>query len=307
MTLPASTITLIAITAVLVVVVLAIFLVVLRRLRARRDRILLELGSKPELVQDRAFNRLAMARQEAQVLGRTGSDTSRAQELIAQSQGAFDTHQYARSYELAQSAHESLVNARGRSAPPAGSVPPPFGPTAPAPPSSAAPKEVSTSPPAPAPLPRNRAESQFQLHLLEQEVATARQDRPKQGGTLAAISLQAEAQSAFDGGEFTEAFRLALKARRSLGGKVESLAPPHRAPSSGAPAPSAASPLDPSATAEQAAAANRCTSCGYPTLPDDTFCRGCGTPLSPRTCPSCGGPRRPADTFCGRCGASFGT
>ena len=62
MTLSGSVLILIAIAAILVVVVVAIFLVVLRRLRAKRDRILNELGAKPALVQDRAFNRLAMAR-----------------------------------------------------------------------------------------------------------------------------------------------------------------------------------------------------------------------------------------------------
>jgi hypothetical protein len=304
MTLTGSTLTLIAISVVLVVVVLAIFLVVLRRLRARRDAILLELGSKPALVQDRAFNRLEMARKEAQIVGRTGSDTSRALELIAQAQGAFDTHQYPRSYELAQSAHEALVNAHGR-------MPGASAPLAPAPgtpyraPSAASARTASAPPPpAPAPLPRNRVESQFQLHLLEQEVATARSERPKQGSTLEAVKIQGQAQSAFEQGNFTDAFRLALRARRALGGKVESLAaPPHS--TGGANGGGSSAPLDPAASAERAAAASRCPSCGYPTLPNDTFCRGCGAPQTTPTCPSCGNPRGAADTFCGRCGAQF--
>src|SRR5271170_5528347 len=106
MTLSSSLLILIVATVILVVVVVAIFLVVARRLREKRDRILHELGAKPALVQDRAFNRLAMARREADVLARTGADASRARELIAQSQGAFDTHDFPRAYELAQSAHE---------------------------------------------------------------------------------------------------------------------------------------------------------------------------------------------------------
>jgi Double zinc ribbon len=300
MTLSGSTLTLIAISVILVVVVLAIFLVVLRRLRARRDAILLELGSKPALVQDRAFNRLAMARREAQVLGRTGTDTSRALELIAQSQGAFDTHDYPRAYELAQSAHEALVNARGRFAL---SSPPPGTPRR-ASVDRPADAGASSPPPPPAPLPRNRAESQFQLHLLDQEVATARRERPKQGTTLEAVKLQGEAQAAFERGDFTDAFKLALRARRALGGKVESLAPPARSPPTPVPGPGLG-PVDPAASAEQAAAASRCPECGYPTLPNDTFCRGCGTPRTGGTCPSCGNPRASSDTFCGRCGAQF--
>ncbi|MCI4373054.1 MAG: zinc ribbon domain-containing protein [Thermoplasmata archaeon] len=301
MTLPGSTLTLIAITVILVVAVLAIFLVVRNRLRARRDQILVELGSKPALVQDRAFNRLAMARQEAQVLARTGTDTSRALELIAQSQGAFDTHQFAHSYELAQSAHEALVNAHGRTAPLDGVIAPRPGAKVRAPPSSPSSATPNLAPPAPAPLPRNRVESQFQLRLLEQEVATARSDRPRQGGTLEAIKLQGEAQTAFEQGNFTDAFRLALRARRSLGGKVESLAAAPRFPT----AVPGSGPLDPASAAEQVAAANRCPNCGYPTLPNDTFCRGCGTQRVASTCPSCGNSRGPADTFCGRCGAQF--
>jgi hypothetical protein len=305
MTLPGSTITLIAITVILVVVVLAIFLVVVRRLRARRDQILVELGSKPALVQDRAFNRLAMARREAEVLGRTGTDTSRALELIAQAQGAFDTHQFPRSYELAQSAHEALVNARGRVGPSLGALPRATGTPYRAPPPSSPAASPSASPPPPAPLPRNRVESQFQLHLLEQEIATARSNRPNQGGTPEAIHLQEQAQVAFGRGEFTDAFRLALKARRSIGGKVESLAPPPRAAGTATLPGAPPAPLDATASAEQVAAASRCPNCGYPTLPNDTFCRGCGTQRATSTCPACGNPRVPADTFCGRCGAQF--
>jgi hypothetical protein len=305
MTLSGSTLTLIVVSVVLVVVVLAIFLVVLRRLRARRDAILLELGSKPALVRDRAFNRLAMARREEGIVARTGTDTARAKELIAQSQGAFDTHQFARSYELAQSAHESLVTAHGRVALPStpeGSAPGESGNPSPG---GLPPLAGWSAPPAAPALPRNRAESQFQLHVLEQEIATARAERPRQGGTLEAVKLQAEAQAAFDHGDFTDAFRLGLRARRALGGKVESLAPPPRAPAPSGPSNGGSGRLDPTAAAERVAAADRCPSCGYPTLPDDTFCRGCGTPRASATCPACGAARTPSDTFCGRCGAAF--
>ncbi|HXQ48500.1 MAG TPA: zinc ribbon domain-containing protein [Thermoplasmata archaeon] len=305
MTLPGSTITLIAISVILVVIVVAVFLVVLRRLRARRDQLRLELGTKPALVQDRAFNRLAMARREADHLARTGTDTSRALELIAQSQGAFDTHQYLRSYELAQSAHEALVNARGRATPSTAPLPPAAGTPYRAPSIPPPSPTDSPAPPPPTPLPRNRAESQFQLRLLDQEVATARSERPNQGGTLEAVKLHGEAKSAFDRGDFTEAFRLALRARRSLGGKVESLAAPPRASAPVTLPEPGTGPLDPAAAAEQTAAANRCPDCGYPTLPNDTFCRGCGTQRSTSSCPACGSPRGASDTFCGRCGAQF--
>jgi len=300
MTLSGSALTLIAVAVILVVVVLAIFLVLSRRLRAKRDRILNELGAKPELVQDRAFNRLAMARREADVLARTGADTGRARELIAQSQGAFDTHDFPRSYELAQSAHEALVNAHGRVGPLSVAVPRAPGMVDRTVPPAAVPDP--TAPPPPAPLPRNRAESQFQLRLLDQEVLTARKERPSQGTTLEAIQLQTQAQAAFDRAEYTDAFRLALRARRSLGGKVEALAATPRMGGAGS-APDRAE--DPTATADRVAGANRCSNCGSPSLPDDTFCRGCGTPRTANACASCGAPRATSDTFCGRCGTQF--
>ncbi len=300
MALSGSNLELIAVTVVLIVIVLGIFLVVLRRLRSRRDQLLGELGSKPVLVQDRAFNRLAMARREADVLARTGTDTSRARELIAQSQGAFDNREYPRSYELAQSAHEALVNARGKVGSPASPIPSSSTPASWV--SSSSPTPSAAPAPSAPPLARNRAESQFQLHVLDQELTAARRDRPKQSGTTEAATLQLQAQAAYDRGEYTEAFRLALRARRSLGGKVEALAASPRPAGSGA-APSAT--VDPAAAAEQVAAANRCPNCGYPTMASDTFCRGCGTPRTPSVCAACGAPRAPADAFCGRCGARY--
>jgi hypothetical protein len=206
---------------------------------------------------------------------------------------------------LAQSAHESLVVVRQRGSRSLPSPPAMTNPSSRSPQGATAASGTSP-PPTPLPaLPRNRAESQFQLRILDQEVRAAQAARPTQGATLEAASLQHQAQTAFDRGEFTEAFRLALRARRSLGGNVEALAPRAgpSAPSSRA-APGSA-PLDPAAIAEGVAGGERCPSCGYPSLPDDTFCRGCGTPRVPTTCPSCGAHRGPKDTFCGRCGARF--
>ncbi|MGA8665034.1 MAG: zinc ribbon domain-containing protein [Thermoplasmata archaeon] len=292
----------IVIAVVLVVVVIAIFLYLANRLRARRNQILGELSAKPELIQDRAYNRLEMARREAALLTRTGTDVARAQDLIAQSQAAFDLHQFPRAYELAQSAHESLVNARGRTSLP---TPIPGGGAAriaiPADPSmrvSAAGASRSASPPLPQAVspPKNRAESHFQLGLLQADLASASPSGP----TREATTLQQQAQAAFDGGEYTEAFRLALRGRRALG-RVETLAPGPGSP----PPVSGGAPDDVTGVAERLAGSERCPDCGYPMMASDGFCRGCGKPRIALTCPSCGEPRAPADTFCGRCGARF--
>ncbi|MGP8072696.1 MAG: zinc ribbon domain-containing protein [Thermoplasmata archaeon] len=291
----------IVLAVVLTVAVVAIFLYLANRLRARRNQILGELSTKPELIQDRAFNRLEMARREAQILGRTGTDLSRAQDLIAQSQAAFDLRQFPRSYELAQSAHESLVNARGRSALPSSVPGGAARSSAPTGTSSSGPAAVATStlraaPPAAVPPPKNRAESHFQLGLLQADLDTA----PASGSKTEAASFRTQGQAAFDRGDYTEAFRLSLKGRRALG-RAETLAPgPNVAPTAGG-GPSD----DATGVAERVAGSERCPACGYPMQSNDVFCRGCGKPRTSLSCPSCNEPRAPADTFCGRCGARF--
>jgi len=293
----------IVLAVVLVVVVVGIFVYLANRLRARRNQILGELSAKPELIQDRAFNRLEMARREAAVLARTGTVITRAQDLIAQSQASFDLRDFRRAYELAQSAHESLVNARGRSTAPI-SMPIPGGAAnssssvGTAAQGSRSGSSASTIPSGPVVVapPKNRAESHFQIGLLEADLASA----TPSGSTSEAASLQKQAQAAFDGGEYTEAFRLALRGRRALG-RVETLAPGQGF----APTPTSGAPEDATGIAERLASSERCPDCGYPMMATDGFCRGCGKPRIALSCASCGEPRAPADTFCGRCGARF--
>jgi hypothetical protein len=260
------------------------------------------------VMSDRAFNRLAMARREAALLAGQGVDVGRAREQLAQAQAAFDTRQFDRAYELAQSAHESMIASRQR-------APLASPPSAPGPATAAAAAPASPSPlpplraaPVAAPetprIPKNRAESQFQLRLLDEALS---RPRPGDGSAVeGAQALATQAHRSFDGGDYTEAFRLALKARRQLGEGVEALAPsPTRAPAP-PPAEGPRNAPDPLRSAEAVATAQRCPSCGYPTLPDDAFCRGCGTPRTPTACPSCGAARTPTDTFCGRCGTRYG-
>ena len=305
-----------ALTAIVFVVVLAIIVVglllwMLQRLRARRTKILSELKDQPQLNQDRAFNRLAMARREAVILAGQGVDVHRAQELIAESQGAFDLRQYDRAYQVAQSAHEALVNAR-QQGPLAPSAPLPSKGIAPA----AGPLTMETGPasvpstaapvPAAAAIPKNRAESQFQIRLLGDELGGLPTRRAQDHAGVEAAALLNQASAAFDRGEFTEAFRLALRGRRTLGSTVESLpATGSAAGVAGATPNGGPAPPDPTQAAEATASAERCPDCGYPTLAGDAFCRGCGRPRTPLTCPSCGAPRGGDEPFCGQCGARF--
>ncbi|MGA7475631.1 MAG: zinc ribbon domain-containing protein [Thermoplasmata archaeon] len=295
---------------VLAVIVVGLLLYLLRRLKGRRAKLLGELEDKPELNQDRAFNRIAMARREIGILVGQGVDVRRAQDLIADAQGAFDTRQYDRAYRLAQSAHEALVNARQAGARTTGAPLPSKGPGT-APPSGtmgAAPvagvASASATPERPT-IPKDRAESQFQLRLLGEELDALPAGRAQQPSVAGATALRNQASAAFDRGDYSGAFRLALKGRRTLGDSLESLPPPG-APTIGAPkggAGGAAS--DANQSAEAAAGGERCPDCGYPAVSGDVFCRGCGRPQTPLTCPTCGAPRGAEEPFCGRCGSRF--
>ena len=289
---------------VLLAVVVLASLHFLRGYRLRRLQALREQGSAPTVASDRAFNRLALARREAEVLAAQGVDVDRARTLIGLAEQSLEARNFDRAYELAQAAHETLVKARkepGRVASvasvPAPTLPRDLPPTALAAP-RAAQESGSTSPS----VAKNRAEAQFQLRLFEQDLAEASKARSDRVQVEGARELYVQAHAAFSRGDYAEAFRLALRGRRQVGGHVESLGPSSPSP----PAPgSTTTPGDPSRSAEVAAAAERCPRCGHPTVPGDAFCRGCGAARDLPTCPKCGASRTPADTFCGRCGERY--
>lgn len=296
--------------AIVLIVVLAavgagLMLYLIRRLRARREQLLHELRDSPVLLKDRAFNRLAMARREAEILARSGVDVTTAQGLMKQAQSSYDLHSFDRAYEQAQSAHEALVNARRGTAPRL-LTPSPASTAVPVSPRPFVAADAPRPPPA-APIPKNRAESQFQIHVLDGELEAARTARPNDPTVSSAASIRGDAGAAFDRGDFTDAFRLALKGRRVLGGRVEALAPSPGAramPTVGGGVVTADDDT-PDVLAERTAGAARCTNCGYPLLNDDAFCRGCGKPMADPKCPQCGTPRLAGDTFCGRCGYRY--
>jgi hypothetical protein len=303
---------LVVVVGILVGIALLLLLLAMRRLRSRKAELLDQLQHSPALNADRAFNRIAMARREATILARQGADVSGPQAQIARAQSSFDLGQYDRAYELAQTAHESLVGARlGKPLPaaptPLAASPRAGGPSARPPPGSsgraAGPSTAAsaTAVPAPTGLPRNQLESQFEMKLLDDDLVSAKQARPSDPATLAAIDFRSKAESAYASGRYTEAFSYALKGRRGLGGNLGTVAPTPGAKTGDV----GAEAIDPDTEADRAASASRCPNCGYPTTPDDAFCRGCGSPRSASACPRCGAPRTAADTFCGRCGERF--
>ena len=117
---------------VLTAVLLVVAFYAMRHLRRRREHLREKREDDPAVASDRAFNRLAMARTEADLLERQGVDVARARQLIGLAESSFGTRQFDRAFDLAQSAHNTLVAARK-----APKTAPPAQPPAPAAPSPA--------------------------------------------------------------------------------------------------------------------------------------------------------------------------
>lgn len=280
----------------------------LRRRQANAQRI----GHvRPEFASDRAYNRLAMARREADVLEAQGTEVARARELVGLADASFRAREFDRAFELAQAAHETLVALRRRGPPSAGTgraereaLVPDGSASGPVARPTVDLRDVAGRASSPAPaasaLPKNKLESQFQLRLLEGELSA----RAGSEAAANARPLFDQGQAAFGREEYTEALRLALKGRRQLGGSVETLGPsPSAVAPSGRPSPPGSPGLEESA--ERAASSVRCSRCGHPVVAGDTFCRGCGLPLGRQGCPQCGAERLASDAFCGRCGFRY--
>jgi len=297
----------------LAVVVVALLLYVMRRFKERKAKLLNELDAGRGSIQDRAFNRLAMARREARMLSDQGVDVSRAEELIAEGQGSFDTQHFDQAYRSAQSAHEALVNARLRgsrttSAPlpsTVGSSSPARPPPGPAPPSGPIAPLAAAEPLARPTIAKNQAESQFQIRLLTEEIDALPARRRKDPNVVQSSDLRHQAIEATAKGDYTDAFRLALRGRRALGSTLETLPLGPGGTGSAVAGNGSGMKGDLAETAETVAGGERCPECGYPTLAGDAFCRGCGKPKTAMTCPTCGAARGADEPFCGQCGNRF--
>ena len=290
----------------LFILLLALFYLI-HRLRLRRRQLHLELGDAPGLVNDRAFNQMRLARSEAEILDARGIDVQKPRALLARAQQRYDLRDFSEALSLARSAHESLVTLRahGPSRLPssAGAARPDLL-NAPEPPASSdGPVPVGgTTGAAPAPAPRlakNRAESHFQMLLLAEEVQRARSSGSPAENLAGTLELQRQSEEAYGAGEYTDALRIALKARRTLGAPLETLpapkgvrTPPDAPTGSGGNGGSGGVP---------------CPKCGKAIAPQDRFCRSCGSPKIDRRCPRCGMATRSDDTFCGTCGSPLGS
>ncbi|MCI4337280.1 MAG: zinc ribbon domain-containing protein [Thermoplasmata archaeon] len=291
--------------AVLSIVVVLLFgYYAIMRLRRRRRSLSLELENSRELVEDRAYNQIQLAQSAANALANRGIDVTRCRTLIADARLAQQRGDHDTALALARSAREAMAKMQDgtmtslpppRSAPGRGVGPstiPALSTMAVMPHTGSTPSAVETDAPAPpARLPRNKLESHFQLTLLNEELERAAQDPASAGAVKEATALRDQAAAAATGGDYTESLRLALKARRRIGGRLETLPPP-----------SAASNASNTPPSEETLV---CTGCGEKLRPADRFCRYCGTLRGPARCPSCGVPSDLEDKFCAKCGVAI--
>jgi hypothetical protein len=286
----------------------AFYYILRRRLHARLASLREAVGESPAYADDRAHNLLALARSEAATLKRGGADVHVAEGAIADAERALRRGEYDDAHHSARRAHELLLAQRASGSPlllvpaPSRSMPnsppgsdPASRPNSPTPaPGAAVSGDGSAAPPR---LAKNRAESRFQISLLQEEIERSSKEVGGASGVADARTGSADAQAAYDRADYTEALRLALRARRALGTHIESLpAPLTRIPPSPTPSPSA-SASTPSGT-------EPCATCGRPLKSTDRFCRSCGTAKAPTACASCGTALEVGDRFCAGCGAS---
>lgn len=144
--------------------------------------------------------------------------------------------------------------------------------------------------------PKNRMEAHFQMTLLVEELTLSTRGHESTPAALEAEGMRADAQKAYSSGNYTEALRLALKGRRRLGARLETL-PPARSSDPTDPAKADAATSVPARSSP-----SECPNCHRPIADGDRFCRGCGSPRVAAACPRCQAPVSGDDTFCGRCG-----
>ncbi len=287
---------------ILVVVCVAVGLLALQTLRKRRDRLRSEIDASKASLEERAFNRIHLGRSAADHLERSGVDVAGPRRLLDRASKEFDAGHHDDALALASSAHEALRKQASAPAPsptlpelaaaaataPAGSSPPPSLSSAMGPP-MAADRTAEAAAPPPNRLPKNKAESHFQLRLLDEELGGGGPAGTPPATLQGVGGIASEAHASYDRGDFTEALRLALKGRRTLGARLETL-PPSPSNASAEPAPAPASGPD------------ACRQCGQPLRSGDKFCRGCGAAAGATRCARCGDALEASDQFCGRCG-----
>lgn len=237
-------------TLILLAIVIIAGAVALLELRYMRGRKKVKVDAAVE--RDDAYNAVSTTRAVADSLRQNGRDTTEADILIYKAEGAYDRREFLDAIEMADRARKVLMTCKEKDLI---SMPIP----APA-------KEESTEVPSNEvrKLPANYLESKFMIDSVRDSVPSACDEvRAEAFGCLD------RAQACFDSEDYGGALKEAMRARRLL-------TPP--APATQKSYPATVVKLPPPKTLP-AVSARSCPSCSADLLPDDVFCRKCGTRL----------------------------
>lgn len=228
-----------------------------------------------ELEKDHAYNSLATFKAVAASLRSQGRDTSEADVLLIQAEGAFERRQYIECKELAERAKIAL-----RNAPSAGTLDGRTG------------SEGEGKVGGPFPMTRSMGARKVPPNYLESrfvmECAHSLMDKADEHRREAARHMLDDAKACFEAADYDEALRHAARAKRTLEG-MEDLDP--ALDREGGPSPR----KEPFGT---------CAGCGAILATGDVFCHSCGR-RAPRSCPSCSAEAIGGDNYCRRCGTSL--
>ncbi|NLT38825.1 MAG: zinc ribbon domain-containing protein [Methanomassiliicoccus sp.] len=272
MDLPSETLILI----VAVVVAAAVAFLELRYLRTKKH-----VKVDQYLEQDDAYNAVTTTRAVAASLTKMGKDTSEADVIIYQAETAYDRREFVRCLELVGKAKTALKSCRDKdllTAPVEEPMPADKDQT----------KEESKAVPANEckKMPQNYLESKFIIDSVKSLLPDAFVEQREAGQKEIDI-----AQERFDAGDYSEALKAALRAKRII-------SPP--APSKDR-IPNVATEVIKAQPAPKGSP-SACVNCGAGMSPVDDFCPSCGTKAGLRICKGCQAVVTTEDMFCRRCG-----
>lgn len=245
---------------------------IIRRRRSEREKVTED--------RDEAYNILETTKAIASSLRSQGRDVLSAEMLLTQAENALQRHDIQSCKDLSNKAKDILISSK--KAEPAGHI-----------------SEEDASGPAPVlqenkeRAPENYLESKFMMETVYDLAERSPQDLRMRA--LAELNL---AKLSFSKGEYTEALRSAMRAKRVMdpecdldkkGSAVELKSS------------SAANAEDPSNVVGHNGPLT-CSKCGKEAMKGDLFCPACGSRLTPRICGSCGKEMQDDDMFCRKCG-----
>ena len=241
-----------------------------------------------KIMQDDAYNSIQTTKAVAVALKARGRTSKEANLLIIEAEAAFERGNHLYALESINKAKDLLKTAKEEKADPIASIV-----------SKVSPKGGEEKCEVPfqeaRKLPKNYLESKFMIcsvrDILEQSNA-------KQKNAVAEDNLK-QADESFQKEDYTEALKLALRAKRALDGGAGSIGPVEPKPAIIEPGVERLAP-PPKSLREPS---KRCVRCGASLTEDDVYCRKCGLKVdrSPK-CSACGEKLAEDDIFCSKCG-----